>query len=86
MIRKARALSTAAIVAFFAVALLPRATWALIDPDVWWHIRAGDEVLRTGRVPDADTWSLTASGAVDPGSTAAPARPEPRRAHRALDV
>ena len=51
-----------AIIAFFAVALLPRATWPLIDPDVWWHIRAGEEVLQTGRVPDADSWSLTAFG------------------------
>ena len=51
-----------AVVAFFAVALLPRATWPLIDPDVWWHIRAGEEVLQTGRVPTADAWSLTAFG------------------------
>ncbi len=50
------------IVAFFAVALLTRATWTLIDPDVWWHIRAGDEVLRTGAIPAVDTWSLTAAG------------------------
>jgi hypothetical protein len=51
-----------AIIAFFAVALLPRATWPLIDPDVWWHIRAGEEVLQTGRVPRVDSWSLTAFG------------------------
>jgi hypothetical protein len=50
------------VVAFFGAALLPRATWPLIDPDVWWHIRAGDEVLATGRVPATDSWSLTAAG------------------------
>src|SRR5579859_2193974 len=54
--------AAAAITAFFAVALLPRATWALIDPDVWWHIRAGDAVLDSGSVPRVDTWSLTANG------------------------
>jgi hypothetical protein len=48
--------------AFFAVALLPRATWALIDPDVWWHIRAGEQVLQAGKVASVDTWSLTAAG------------------------
>lgn len=54
--------SALAVIAFFAVALLPRSTWPLIDPDVWWHIRAGKEVLQTGRVPAAETWSLTAFG------------------------
>jgi hypothetical protein len=55
-------LSLAAVVAFFAMALLPRATWPLIDPDVWWHIRAGETVLQTGAVPTTDTWSFTAYG------------------------
>jgi hypothetical protein len=54
--------SALAVAAFFAVALLPRATWPLIDPDVWWHIRAGEQVLNTGAVPKVDTWSLTAAG------------------------
>lgn len=54
--------SVLAVVAFFAVALLPRATWALIDPDVWWHIRAGEQVLNSGMVPKVDTWSVTAAG------------------------
>jgi LPXTG-motif cell wall-anchored protein len=54
--------ATAASAALFGVALLPRATWALIDPDVWWHIRAGEAVLDSGSVPKVDSWSLTASG------------------------
>jgi hypothetical protein len=54
--------ATAVIVAFFATALLPRATWPLVDPDVWWHIRAGQEVIDTGSVPRIDTWSLIAAG------------------------
>ena len=56
------AAATAAIVGLFAAAILPRATWPLIDGDVWWHIRAGEEVLRTGRVPSVDTWSLVGDG------------------------
>ena len=57
-----RRASTAVVLAFFALALLPRATWPLIDPDVWWHIRAGEEVLDSGAIPRVDTWSLTAAG------------------------
>jgi hypothetical protein len=56
------AAATAAIVGFFVAAVLPRATWPLIDGDVWWHIRAGEEVLRTGRVPNVDTWSIVGAG------------------------
>ena len=54
--------SAAAVVGFFAAAVLPRASWPLIDGDAWWHIRAGEEVLRTGRVPHVDTWSIAGAG------------------------
>jgi hypothetical protein len=54
--------AAAAMVAFFAAAVLPRATWPLIDGDVWWHIRAGEEVLRTGTVSHVDTWSIVGAG------------------------
>jgi hypothetical protein len=56
------AAATAAVVGFFFAAVLPRATAPLIDGDAWWHIRAGEEVLRTGAVPRADTWSIVAAG------------------------
>lgn len=56
------AAATAAVVGFFVAAVFPRATWPLIDGDVWWHIRAGEEVLRTGAVPRADTWSIVGLG------------------------
>ena len=56
------AAATAAVVGFFAAAVLPRATWPLIDGDVWWHIRAGEEVLHTGRVPHVDAWSIVGAG------------------------
>ena len=54
--------AAAAVVGFFAAAVLPRATWPLIDGDVWWHIRAGEEVLRSGAVAHADTWSIVGAG------------------------
>ena len=56
------AAATAAVVGFFMAAVLPRATWPLIDGDVWWHIRAGEEILRTGAVPRQDSWSIVALG------------------------
>ncbi|HEX2142696.1 MAG TPA: hypothetical protein VHK28_10580 [Candidatus Limnocylindria bacterium] len=56
------AAATAAVVGFFVAAVLPRATWPLIDGDVWWHIRAGEEVLRSGSVPRTDTWSIAGLG------------------------
>ena len=56
------AAATAAVVGFFVAAVLPRATWPLIDGDVWWHIRAGQEVLTTGAVPRVDTWSIVGAG------------------------
>ena len=43
------AAASAAVVGFFVAAVFPRATWPLIDGDVWWHIRAGEEVVRLDR-------------------------------------
>ncbi len=34
-----------------------------IDPDVWWHIKAGQDILRTHHFPTTDTYSFTVSGA-----------------------
>jgi hypothetical protein len=56
------AAATAAVVGFFVAAVLPRATWPLIDGDVWWHIRQGEEVLRGGAVPRFDPWSIAGAG------------------------
>ena len=56
------AAATAAVVGFFVAAVLPRATWPLIDGDAWWHIRAGEEVLDRGFVPRVDTWSIVGEG------------------------
>jgi hypothetical protein len=64
MLAMARGLAASgtAVIAFFVAAVLPSATWPLIDGDVWWHLRAGEEILATGAVPRVDTWSFTSFG------------------------
>ena len=56
------AASGTAVIAFFVAVVLPSSTWPLIDGDVWWHLRAGGEVLATGAVPGTDTWSILGQG------------------------
>ncbi len=34
-----------------------------LDTDMWWHLRAGEEILRTGRLLDVDIFSFTRAGA-----------------------
>jgi hypothetical protein len=33
-----------------------------LDPDTWWHIRMGQDILATHRFPQADAYSFTAHG------------------------
>jgi len=54
--------AAAAVAAFFFGAVLPGATWPLTDGDAWWHIRAGEEILRTGAVSHVDAWSIVGAG------------------------
>jgi hypothetical protein len=56
------AASGTAVIAFFAAAVLPSATWPLIDGDIWWHLRAGEEIVATGTIPRFDGWSYTSFG------------------------
>jgi hypothetical protein len=56
------AASGTAVIAFFMAAVLPSATWPLIDGDVWWHLRAGEEILATRTIPRFDGWSYTSFG------------------------
>lgn len=56
------AAASVAIAAFFVGAVLPAAAWPLVDPDTWWHIRAGQEVIATGSVPRTDAWSIVGAG------------------------
>ena len=55
-------MATVAVVAIGFMVWLPRPAIPLIDGDVWWHLRAGEEVLSSGRIPTADTWSIVGSG------------------------
>lgn len=55
-------LAGVAIIAFFFLVALPRPAITLIDGDVWWHLRAGQEILSTGRVPTSDSWSIAGGG------------------------
>jgi hypothetical protein len=41
----------------FALGRMPH-----IDPDVWWHIKVGETILATHRLPTVDVYSFTAPG------------------------
>ena len=49
---------------FLAVALpvLAALLASLSSVDLAYHLRAGDEILRTGAIPRIDTWTFTADG------------------------
>lgn len=47
----------ACVAAFAGPALSP-----VSDPDIWWHLKAGSEILSGGPFPFRDTWSCTAFG------------------------
>ena len=53
----------AALVAlgFFAL-LLPTAPGLLLDPDMLWHLRTGQEILGSGHFPQSDSYSWTMTG------------------------
>src|SRR5215467_5544433 len=33
-----------------------------VDPDLWWHIKVGDDILRTHHFPTTDPYSWTVAG------------------------
>src|ERR1700692_4285499 len=49
-------------VLLIAIALIG-AEARLIDPDTWWHITVGEQILKTHTWPTSDTYSYTARGA-----------------------
>ena len=53
---------TVLAVAFFAVVVLVRTVQPLVDGDVWWHLRAGEAVLRDGAVPMTNSWTIAGEG------------------------
>ena len=34
----------------------------VVDPDIWWHIKVGQDILRTHHFPTVDPYSFTAAG------------------------
>ena len=62
MITRSASTGTALAAAFFAIVVLVRTTLPLLDGDVWWHLRAGETVLREGAVPTMDSWTVVGAG------------------------
>jgi hypothetical protein len=54
--------SAVGVTAFWAIAVLGAAVLPMTDPDTWWHIRVGREILDAGAIPSVDTWSLAGAG------------------------
>jgi hypothetical protein len=50
------------LAALLAAALFVPLCDFTVEPDVWWHIKVGQDILRTHRLPTADTYSFTARG------------------------
>lgn len=44
------------------VGLFAMATRNVLDPDVWWHLKTGEWIVRHGAVPHADPFSYTRAG------------------------
>lgn len=61
-LRPSLTIADVAIVATGFMVWLPRPAIPLIDGDVWWHLRAGEEVLETGRIPSVESWSIVGAG------------------------
>ncbi|HTS10960.1 MAG TPA: hypothetical protein VMH00_02470 [Candidatus Limnocylindrales bacterium] len=47
---------------FFASPTQKKGDSLFSEGDTWWHIRTGDEILRTHQFPQTDTYSWTAAG------------------------
>lgn len=52
-----------ALILAVMVGTLPFLNSVTADPDLWWHVRAGEAIIDEGGLPDVDEWSFTASGA-----------------------
>jgi len=50
------------LAALLAAALFVPLCDFTVEPDVWWHIKVGQDILRTHRLLTADTYSFTARG------------------------
>src|SRR5918994_8017498 len=48
--------------AFWTIAVLGATVLLMTDPDTWWHIRVGREILDTGSIPSVDNWNIAGAG------------------------
>jgi hypothetical protein len=55
--------ATAVAVVSLAVLTAVLADRPILDTDYFWHLRTGEQIAETGRVPDADAYSYSAPGA-----------------------
>lgn len=53
---------SAAILALLAATIAFRTSRTLADPDLWWHLKAGEELWRSGRIPRTDPYSYLSAG------------------------
>jgi hypothetical protein len=51
-----------AVAAILSLGLLAMTGRNATDPDLWWHLRTGQWIVETGRVPHADPFSFTRAG------------------------
>ena len=52
----------ALLAAFLGAALFVPLREFDVDPDIWWHIKVGQDILTTHHLPTADTYSFTVHG------------------------
>src|SRR5882724_12986386 len=50
------------LVAFWALLIGPLSNRPLVDADIGWHIRSGEQILATSSVPRVDSFSSTMQG------------------------
>lgn len=50
------------LTAAVAAMVVAQAARPLDDPDVWWHVRSGDQILSAHRLPSKETWVYSALG------------------------
>ncbi|MBC7263119.1 MAG: hypothetical protein H5T64_02035 [Chloroflexi bacterium] len=54
--------ASAAVNAFLLVAITVLSLAGSTDPDFWWHLKTGELIVQSGRVPQVDPYSFTAAG------------------------